>query len=143
MKYFEPVWGENKSSNSSNTPISDSSKPKHKVTETITIPISTPPVTTSIPETITQYLSSDDIQSTDIQKIEEVQLQIPWDSVDSTDSSTMEPIIEDVILPNVNNVIIHTSIFLFDYIYIFNTVLYLCIKWLVTDNMIICLMKIH
>lgn len=129
MKYFEPVWGENKSSNSSNTPISDSSKPKHKITETITVPISSPPVTTSITDTITQYLSSGDIQSTDIQKIEEVQLQIPWDSVDSTtDSSTMEPIIEDVILPNVNNVIILTSIFLFNDIYISDTVLYLCIK---------------
>lgn len=111
MKYFEPVWGENKSSTSSNTPISESSKPKHKITETVTIPISSPPVTISITETITQYLSSDGIQNADIQKIEDVQLQIPWDSVDSTtDSSTMEPIIEDVVLPNVNNVIIHLFI---------------------------------
>lgn len=129
MKYFEPFWGENKSSNLSNTPISDPSKPKHKITETITIPITSPPVTTNITETITQYLSSDDIQSADIQKIEEVQLQIPWDSVDSTtDSSTMEPIIEDVILPNVNNVIIHISIFLFNDIHTPDTVLYLYIK---------------
>lgn len=37
---------------------------------------------------------------------DEIQLELPLDSVDSTtDSTIIQPIIEDVVLPNVNNLI--------------------------------------
>jgi len=119
LKYFEPIWGENRLSNS-NAAVSDWRNPKYKRTETITVPVDTKPVvtvtknvsintiaattttttittttattaTTTIPTTCS---SSDDINI----KIEDKKLKLPWDSVDST----MKPLIEDLVLPKVN-----------------------------------------
>ncbi|CAI6356397.1 unnamed protein product [Macrosiphum euphorbiae] len=130
LKYFEPIWGENRLSNS-NAAVSDWRYPKHKKTETITISVNTPPVntvtkdvtinaitattketttttttittttattaTTTIPTTCS---SSDDIKS------EDKKLESPWDSVDSTTDSTIKPLIEDVVVPKCEDIVI-------------------------------------
>lgn len=120
MKHFEPIWGDSKVSHSSAPPapsLSNWNYPKHKKTETITAPVTAPPVTTDIKIGATTTCSSSDnsnkivesniditatevIETEDI-RIEDIQLQLPWDSVDSTIDSTTSPIIKDVVLPNV------------------------------------------
>lgn len=126
LKYFEPIWGENRLSNS-NATVSDWRNPKHKKSETITVPVNTQPVitvtkdipinamTATIKETTTTtttittttattatttipttYSSSDDIKS------EDNKLELPWDSVDSTTDFTVKPLMEDLVLPKVN-----------------------------------------
>lgn len=160
LKYFEPVWGDSKLSNS-NTPLASNwSNSKHKKTETITAPVATPPVTTEainnatamcslLPHVTTEVktnalptsslsddnksekVKNEDIKNEDIKNDEiknedinnegiknediviedvqsDMQLVLPWDSVDSTtDTMVMdaeiEPLIEDVILSKVNN----------------------------------------
>ncbi|XP_008180420.1 polycomb protein Asx isoform X1 [Acyrthosiphon pisum] len=130
LKYFEPIWGENRLSNS-NAAVSDWRNPKHKKTETITVSVNTPPVntvtkdvtinaitaitketttttttittTTATTATITQPTtcsSSDDIKS------EDKKLELPWDSVDSTTDSTIKPLIEDVVIPKCEDIVI-------------------------------------
>ncbi|VVC30401.1 Hypothetical protein CINCED_3A014450 [Cinara cedri] len=47
---------------------------------------------------LTENMTTDDI------KTEDIQLQLPWDSVDSTIDSTTSPIIKDVVLPNVSEI---------------------------------------
>lgn len=132
LKYFEPIWGENRLSNS-NAAVSDWRNPKHKKTETITVPVNTPPVitvsknvpintitattkeatttTTTITTTTattatttipTTCSSSDDI---DI-KIEDNKLELPWDSVDSTTDSTIKPFMEDLVLTKDEDIVI-------------------------------------
>lgn len=78
LKYFEPIWGDTKLSNS-NAPILDGSKSKHKRTETITAPVHTspiqldltlntpPPIITKTTESATLCSSLDDNQNIDSQ----------------------------------------------------------------------------
>lgn len=101
LKYFEPVWGENKSVNS-NTPLSEWSNVKHKKPKPITVPVSNSTITTDVTLNATATCSSSD----DINKNEDIQLELPWDSVDSTTDLAMTPLMEEVILPSVNNLFI-------------------------------------
>ncbi|XP_060844425.1 polycomb protein Asx [Rhopalosiphum padi] len=122
LKYFEPIWGENRLS-SSNAAVSDWRNPKHKKTETITVPVNTPPViavtkdvtinaiitttkettTTTTTTTITTTTATTTIPTTcsssDDIKSEDTKLDLPWDSVDSTTDSTIKPLVEDMVLP--------------------------------------------
>lgn len=117
LKYFEPIWGENRLLNS-NAAVSDWRNPKHKKTETITVPVNTQPIVTVIKDvtinaiteettttttTITTTTATTTIPTTcsssDDIKSEDQQLELPWDSVDSTTDSTIKPLIEDIVLP--------------------------------------------
>lgn len=93
---------------------------------------------TKTAEAATHYSSLDDIQNNDIQsevkykdiqlevknkdiqlednkddiqleiKDDDIQLELPWDSVDSTTDSKIKPLMEDMVLPNVNIFIFHS-----------------------------------
>lgn len=100
LKYFEPVWGENKSL-SSNAPVTEWSNVKYKKPKPITVPVNNSTITTDVALNATATCSSSD----DINKNEDIQLELPWDSVDSTTNLAMTPLMEEVILPSVNNFI--------------------------------------
>lgn len=102
LKYFEPVWGENKSSNS-NAPVTEWSNVKHKKPKPAAVSVTNSTVTSDVTLRTTAKApcsSSDDIKNKDIQ------LKLPWDSVDSSTDITMKPL-EEVILPSVNNFILY------------------------------------
>lgn len=102
LKYFEPVWGDNKSSNSTNSPVSKLSYAKYnKLKPVAAVPVSNTTVTT-INATATMCSSSDDVKN------EDVPLDFPWDTVDSTTDVTMTPLIEEVIIQTVSNFIFIT-----------------------------------
>lgn len=142
LKYFEPVWGDSIKSSNLIAPISNWSKPKHKKTETITAPANTPHVTTNVTaDTVTTTTtitrtstatttcsSSDDVftpsekvsKSTDEIKAEDIKLELPWDSVDSTTDCT-NLLIEEVILENVKYLIfIHILLLIISKLFMFN-----------------------
>lgn len=100
LKYFEPVWGENKSLNS-NAPVSEWSNVKHKKPKPATVTANNSTVTTNVTLNTTATCSSSD----DVNKNKDIPLELPWDSVDSTTDIAMTPLMEEVILPSVNNFI--------------------------------------
>ncbi|KAL4105077.1 hypothetical protein QTP88_020352 [Uroleucon formosanum] len=130
LKYFEPIWGENRLSNS-NAAVSDWRNPKHKKTETITVSMNTSPVntvtktvtinaitatikesttTTTTITTTTATTATTTIPTTcssiDNIKSEDKKLELPWDSVDSTTDSTIKPLIEDVVVSKCEDIVI-------------------------------------